>query len=193
MLLNREGSDIRYIERISYYTEKMANEPTAAPKASSAAPTAPAEPKDEKESDPIFAAVMNGEKDSIVPLTKERVEGGATPSEIINDLLIPAINKVGKLFEQKRYFLPQLIASAGAMEQSIAYLEPMLVSDGQDDDAPVVVIATVEGDVHDIGVVREHHLIHSLQLSLRHRNHLLRRQRSCCHASFFCSRSACKE
>ena len=151
MLLNREGSDIRYIERISYYTEKMANEPTAAPKASSAAPTAPAEPKDEKESDPIFAAVMNGEKDSIVPLTKERVEGGATPSEIINDLLIPAINKVGKLFEQKRYFLPQLIASAGAMEQSIAYLEPMLVSDGQDDDAPVVVIATVEGDVHDIG------------------------------------------
>ena len=152
MLLNREGSDIRYIERISYYTEKMANEPTAAPKAAgSPTPTATAEPKDERENDPIFAAVMGGEKDSIVALTKERVEGGTSPSEIINDLLIPAINKVGKLFEQKRYFLPQLIASASAMELSIGYLEPMLVSDGQDDDAPVIVIATVEGDVHDIG------------------------------------------
>ena len=130
----------------------MANEPTAAPKASSSPePAASAEPKDEKESDPIFSAVMGGEKDSIVALTKERVEGGTSPSEIINDLLIPAINKVGKLFEQKRYFLPQLIASASAMELSIGYLEPMLVTDGQDDDAPIIVIATVEGDVHDIG------------------------------------------
>ncbi|MBR6336827.1 MAG: homocysteine S-methyltransferase family protein [Ruminococcus sp.] len=151
MLMNREGSDIRYIERISYYTEKLANEPTAAPQASAPKAAAPSEQKDKNEDDPIFAAVMNGEKDSIVPLTKERVEGGTAPSQIINDLLIPAINKVGKLFEQKRYFLPQLIASANAMEQSIAYLEPMLVSSGQDDDAPVIVIATVEGDVHDIG------------------------------------------
>ena len=152
MLLNREGSDMRYIERINYYTEKMATQPAAAPKAAAGTPApAASEPKDKNESDPIFTAVMNGEKDSIVPLTKERVEGGTSPSEIINTLLIPAINKVGKLFEQKRYFLPQLIASANAMEQSIAYLEPMLVSEGQDDNAPVIVIATVEGDVHDIG------------------------------------------
>ncbi len=151
MLMDREGSDIRYIERISYYTEKLASEPTAAaPKTAAAAPAA-AEPKDERENDPIFKAVMGGEKDSIVALTKERVDDGAAPSEIINGILIPAINKVGKLFEQKRYFLPQLIASANTMEQSIAYLEPMLAAASQDDNAPVIVIATVEGDVHDIG------------------------------------------
>ncbi|MBO6140291.1 MAG: homocysteine S-methyltransferase family protein [Ruminococcus sp.] len=152
MLMNREGSDIRYIERINYYTEKLESEPTAAaPRTSSPAAKKESEPKDEHEDDPIFKAVIGGEKDSIVTLTKERVDSGTKPSEIINTLLIPAINKVGKLFEQKRYFLPQLIASANAMEQSIAYLEPMLAGDSKDENAPVIVIATVEGDVHDIG------------------------------------------
>ena len=150
MLLNREGSDIRYIERINYYTEKQASEPTVQT-TSAPAPKADDAPKDKNEDDPIFKAVLGGEKDSIVALTKERVDSGEKPSDIINTLLIPAINKVGKLFEQKRYFLPQLIASANTMEMSIAYLEPLLGGNAADDSAPVVVIATVEGDVHDIG------------------------------------------
>ncbi|MBR1749371.1 MAG: homocysteine S-methyltransferase family protein [Ruminococcus sp.] len=151
MLLNREGSDIRYIDRINYYTEKLASEPTAVKTASAPAVKQDSTPKDKNEYDPIFKAVLGGEKDSIVALTKERVEGGTTPSDIINTLLIPAINKVGKLFEQKRYFLPQLIASANTMEMSIGYLEPLLGGDAADENAPVIIIATVEGDVHDIG------------------------------------------
>ena len=151
MLLNREGSDIRYINRINYYTEKLEAQPSA-PKASPArVVTKTSEPVSKEESDPVFSAVIHGEKDSIIDLTKAKVEAGVKPSDIINTYLIPAINKVGKFFEEKRYFLPQLIASANAMECAIAYLEPMLVSDKKDDNAPVVVIATVEGDVHDIG------------------------------------------
>ena len=64
--------------------------------------------------------------------------------------MIPAINKVGELFEQKKYFLPQLIASAQTMEEAVKYLEPLLLT-GDSAKRGKVVIATVKGDIHDIG------------------------------------------
>ena len=66
-------------------------------------------------------------------------------------MLIPAINDVGDLFNKKKYFLPQLIASAETMEKSIGYLEPMLVKKDTGEVLPTIIIATVEGDIHDIG------------------------------------------
>lgn len=51
---------------------------------------------------------------------------GAKPDEIINNSLIPAINEVGELFNQKKYFLPQLIGSANTMKLAIEHLEPLL-------------------------------------------------------------------
>ncbi len=73
------------------------------------------------------------------------------PEHILNEALLPAINEVGDLFEKGKYFLPQLIASAEAMKISIEYIEPMLRKDNAKEKMPVVVIATVEGDIHDIG------------------------------------------
>ena len=58
---------------------------------------------------------------------------------------------MGRLFDIQAYFLPQLIASANAMKEAIGYLEPLLQEDGDTDEKPVIVIATVEGDIHDIG------------------------------------------
>jgi len=79
---------------------------------------------------------------------------GATETErankMLNEDLIPAINRVGELFEKKKYFLPQLIASAETMELSMKRLEPLLATgDGQK--RGKVIIATVKGDIHDIG------------------------------------------
>lgn len=76
---------------------------------------------------------------------------GAKPDEIINNSLIPAINEVGELFNQKKYFLPQLIGSANTMKLAIEHLEPLLEKKDSGDDMPTLVIATVEGDIHDIG------------------------------------------
>ena len=73
------------------------------------------------------------------------------PQKILNDSLLPAINKVGEYFDKGKYFLPQLIASAEAMKLSIEYLEPLLSKGQQKGEMPVVVIATVAGDIHDIG------------------------------------------
>ena len=57
------------------------------------------------------------------------------------------------MFEKKIYFLPQLISSAETMKTAIEYLEPLL--SGGDDEGPkvTIVIATVEGDIHDIGKI----------------------------------------
>ena len=70
---------------------------------------------------------------------------------ILNSCLLPAINEVGELFDKGKYFLPQLIGSAEAMKKAIEVLEPLLLKDSAGEDMPVVVIATVEGDIHDIG------------------------------------------
>ena len=68
----------------------------------------------------------------------------------MNRHLIPAINEVGDLFDKQKYFLPQLIASANAMKIAIEHLEPMLKRDQMEEKATLVV-ATVQGDIHDIG------------------------------------------
>lgn len=99
----------------------------------------------------IADAVLRGNRNGIVAMTREAVAAGEDPSTLLNDSLLPAINKVGDLFEKKKYFLPQLIASAEAMKNAIEVLEPYLLKGQDGESMPVVVIATVEGDIHDIG------------------------------------------
>lgn len=96
-------------------------------------------------------AVLKGNRNGIAKITHEALEGGEKPSELLNQVLLPAINQVGEYFDQGKYFLPQLIASAEAMKSAIEVLEPLLQTDGSGEEMPVVVIATVEGDIHDIG------------------------------------------
>lgn len=99
----------------------------------------------------ITDAVLKGNRNGIAVMTGEAVSAGEDPGRLLNEALLPAINKVGDLFEQKKYFLPQLIASAEAMKNAIEVLEPYLLKEQDKDSMPVVVIATVEGDIHDIG------------------------------------------
>ena len=84
-------------------------------------------------------------------ITKKAITAGHKPKELLDDCLLPAINQVGDLFDKGKYFLPQLIASAEAMKASIEYLEPYLLEEGGEKEMPTIVIATVEGDIHDIG------------------------------------------
>ena len=138
ILMNKEGADLRYIE---YMNENAA----AAPEAK------PVEKTESSPLDEVRQCVIKGNGDNIEGLTKKALEAGLAPDDILNNALIKAINEVGDLFEKGRYFLPQLIASAKAMEQAIAILEPLLQKNSENADAPVIVIATVEGDIHDIG------------------------------------------
>lgn len=153
MLLNRPDSDIRYIERMNRLAEQKAEYETVVVKKT------PAEGAEKKESGgadaikdhPIFTAVLKGSKGTILDEVKKALDAGTKPDAIINDYLIAAINEVGDLFDKKKYFLPQLIGSANTMKKAIDYLEPMLERREDAGQMPTLVIATVEGDIHDIG------------------------------------------
>ena len=101
----------------------------------------------------ITDAILTGARDSIAELVSAGLAEGMEAKVIMNDLLIPALTKVGDLFEEKVYFLPQLIRSAETMEAAFSVLEPRLAADREDAAGrkPTVVIATVQGDIHDIG------------------------------------------
>ncbi len=99
----------------------------------------------------LYKAVMKGNRNGIGAMTQEALAEGEDPTMLLNEILLPAINEVGELFDQGKYFLPQLIASAEAMKNAIEILEPLLLKESEGDEKPVVVIATVEGDIHDIG------------------------------------------
>ncbi len=154
MLLHKEGSDIRYIERMSFLAEKYAGqERVLVPVSKSGAKAASSggeQPKQGTHS-AVFEAVLKGNKGNILNEVKAMLADGAKPGDIINEHLIPAINEVGDLFDKQKYFLPQLIASANTMKLAIEHLEPMLAGDDSGKEMPTIVIATVEGDIHDIG------------------------------------------
>ena len=124
------------------YISHFANRPaTAAPAA-----------KSQNKEKTIYECVIDGDEEIIVEYVKKAVEDGKAANDIVNQDLIPAINKVGDLYDQKIYFLPQLIASADTMKTAFGYLEPLLIdAEGEEQQKVKVVLATVKGDIHDIG------------------------------------------
>lgn len=151
MLLNKKESDIRYIERMNFLSEKYAGmERVMVQKTPAGTSAAGGEIRKESTGSGVFQAVLKGNKEHVLEEVKKMLDGGAKPDEIINEHLIAAINEVGELFDKKKYFLPQLISSANTMKLAIEYLEPMLERSNTEAMATIVV-ATVEGDIHDIG------------------------------------------
>lgn len=137
MLLHKAGSDIRYINNVKQLEVTNNSNTLAATEI--------------KEVNEVFDAVLKGNKSSVINKVDEELARGEKPGDIIDRYLIPAINEVGVLFDKQVYFLPQLIASAQTMEKAISYLEPMLEKDDKKSEMATLVIATVEGDIHDIG------------------------------------------
>lgn len=154
LLLHKDGSDIRYINRMnrlenrSGSMEEAGGENNIFPEGIS---TRGEVSKKETAEEALSEMVLRGNKGGIIGAVDAVLAKGAAPEEIIEQNLIPAINKVGELFERQVYFLPQLILSAQVMKQAVDYLEPMISRDGKKEKKAVIVIATVEGDIHDIG------------------------------------------
>ncbi|MDE7294003.1 MAG: homocysteine S-methyltransferase family protein [Oscillospiraceae bacterium] len=123
----------------------------AAPTAAMAAPAATAASSANKESTPesLIAAVCGGLKGESGSITKELLKSHEC-MKIVDEMLIPALDKAGADFESGRIFLPQLILAAGAAQAAFEEIKKSMggskgVSKGK------VVLATVKGDIHDIG------------------------------------------
>ncbi|WP_296116582.1 homocysteine S-methyltransferase family protein [uncultured Eubacterium sp.] len=161
LLLNKTGADLNYINRMADFDAKKKTESVKQAEIAAAAKQDAKKEVDvssEKNADEtsvahstIYKAVLNGSMKSILDEVKAGLAAGIEPGVIVSEELIPAINEVGDLFEQQKYFLPQLIASAETMKKAIEYLEPMLSSGDETGPKVTIIIATVEGDIHDIG------------------------------------------
>ncbi len=99
----------------------------------------------------LMGAVVDGEPEDAEQFAKEALEGGLDPLKCINQGLMPGIQKVGELFSSGEYFLPELIIGADAMKVALDVLEPALVGGQKRDIVGMVVLGTVEGDLHEIG------------------------------------------
>ena len=83
-------------------------------------------------------------------LTREALENGLSPQSVLNDALIPAMNRVGNKFTEGKIFVPQMLLSAKAMNSAMKHLKPFF-QNGEIKRKGVFVIGTVMGDLHDIG------------------------------------------
>jgi 5-methyltetrahydrofolate--homocysteine methyltransferase len=140
VLLARDPQAERYVAGFSNWTPGTGGAGGAAGPGSG-----PAEPVKT-----LGDAVIRGAKDSICAMLDAELAKGADPFVLVGDHLIPAITEVGEKYERKEYFLPQLLQSAETMQTAFAHLKPLLEAAGGAPRAKIV-MATVEGDIHDIG------------------------------------------
>ena len=104
----------------------------------------------EEYSSMLQKAIIKGLKEKSAELTKELILK-AEPLEIVNNEIIPALNIVGKGFEEKTTYLPQLLMSAEAAKSAFEVIKTTISEKDSSKNSGTFVIATVKGDIHDIG------------------------------------------
>ncbi len=127
----------------------------------------------------LYDAVVEGDKDGIEAPLEKALARGDGPVEILNECLIVGMEEVGRLFGDGTYFLPQLMLSAEAMKRAFNRLKPELekLKEGRGQ-VGTVVLATVQGDIHDIGknicaVMLENHGFRVIDLGRNVKNELV--------------------
>lgn len=130
-----KGIDKNSVKFINIYSQESSPKPAAK----------------EKSNIDIFYALENGMKNDGVKITRELLENNE-PLDVINNYLVPALDIAGDKFEKGKIFLPQLILTAGTAQACFEVIKEKIVQKG---DKPVskgkIVLATVKGDIHDIG------------------------------------------
>jgi 5-methyltetrahydrofolate--homocysteine methyltransferase len=132
--------DVRAEDYIGHYAEQ-------------AAVVAPAAGESESPHDirrRLAAAIVGGDSEGVVALVKDALQEGLTVMAISNEGLLPGLEEVGRRFADNRIFLPQVMRSAETMQSAFGYLKENFA----DESGPSlgrILMATVEGDIHDIG------------------------------------------
>ncbi|MGI9427640.1 MAG: corrinoid protein [Bythopirellula sp.] len=98
----------------------------------------------------LYEAILNGDAGSAAEITQQAIDAEMDPQVLITERMIPAMDEVGRRFEEGESFVPELLITGRAMKGALDLLRPLLVAQGVE---PVgrVVIGTVKGDLHDIG------------------------------------------
>jgi 5-methyltetrahydrofolate--homocysteine methyltransferase len=99
---------------------------------------------------PINNGILEGKKDIVSQGVQDAIEAEVPPDVILNKGLIPPMAEVGRLYEEGEYFVPEMLISARAMQAGMSILKPLLI-EADVKPAGIIVIGTVQGDLHDIG------------------------------------------
>ena len=123
----------------------------AGTKAQTTVISAAAQEVSQEQTNPLHDVIVKGLKDQAAAVTAQALET-AEPMQLINEVIIPALDYVGKEFEKGVMFLPQLMMSAETVKNSFAVIKEYIINSGeQQESRGKIVIATVKGDIHDIG------------------------------------------
>jgi len=98
----------------------------------------------------LHDAILSGNLNDAVAVTKEAVASGAEPGDLVNNYMIKAMEDIGAKFEAGQAYVPNLLMAARAMKGSLEILKPLMQGTGATSMGKIV-IATVKGDLHDIG------------------------------------------
>lgn len=104
---------------------------------------------DSTDENPLVRAIVKGLKEPSYSEAKKALEN-TEPLSVINEQIVPALDKVGKLFEEKKMYLPQLLMSAEAASRAFDAVKSVMKDSGLKESKKIV-LATVKGDIHDIG------------------------------------------
>ncbi len=98
----------------------------------------------------IGDSVVNGDVSKAAELARKALNANMSAKKIMYEGLVPAMKKVGELFEKGEYYFPELLLAGEAMKAALEHLSPALIK-GEIASAGKYAIGTVQGDVHDIG------------------------------------------
>ena len=100
--------------------------------------------------DQLYDAIIQGNHETSRRITREALDGGADPQQLVNDFMIPAMAEVGRRFDRSEFFVPELLLAARAVKATMELLKPLLAERGAE---PIgrVIVGSVKGDLHDIG------------------------------------------
>jgi len=137
VLLNRDHQATTYIE--SYRGEQA-----------SATIQAPAADKPLSIRERLSQAIISGDRDGIIPLVEDALGAGLSPMQVSSEGFLPGLEEVGRRFEKNIFFLPQVMQSADTMQAGFARLKQEMKGEKFESRGKIL-MATVEGDIHDIG------------------------------------------
>jgi 5-methyltetrahydrofolate--homocysteine methyltransferase len=140
VLLNRDANAAAYID--AYKPSVAAGDAALSPAADAEAVPAI--------TTRLARAIIGGDRENIVPLVEAAFGEGLTPLEISNQGLLPGLEEVGRRFEKQIFFLPQVMLAAETMQTAFARLKKEMKGGGFVSLGKIL-MATVEGDIHDIG------------------------------------------
>jgi len=98
----------------------------------------------------VYEAIVQGDLKGIEALVSAALDEGIEPNKLLNDSMITAMDEIGQRFEQGEIYVPEMLLSAHTMQAGLKLLKPLLVDSGVQPSGKVL-LATVKGDLHDIG------------------------------------------